>query len=94
MAETISETDFKGGGFLLGDQQAEEVFTPEDFTAEHRSIAKTTAEFFDKEVAPHLDTIQHQEPGVAVGILRKSAEIGLLAESQPMPARRKLRSIR
>jgi alkylation response protein AidB-like acyl-CoA dehydrogenase len=54
-----------------------EIFTPEDFTDEHRAIARTTEAFFLKEVAPNVEAIQHQEPGLAISILRKSAQLGL-----------------
>ena len=72
-----------GGGFLLGETAPSEIFTPEDFTPEHLAIAKTTADFFNKEVAPRLEAIQHHEPGVAIGVLRKSAELGLTAVIVP-----------
>ena len=56
---TIAIPKTKGGAFLLESRAPEEMFTPEDFTAEHRAIAKTTEEFFTKEVAPHLEEIHH-----------------------------------
>ena len=46
------------GAFLIEERTPEEIFTPEDFTEEHRAIARTTEEFFAKEVAPNLDAIQ------------------------------------
>src|SRR5215471_10260281 len=67
----------KGGAFLLERLAPEEVFSPEDFTEEHRAIARTTEEFWNKEVAPNVDAIQHQEPGLAISILRKSGQLGL-----------------
>ncbi len=73
----------QGGGFLVEDQTAAQVFTPEDFTEEHRAIAKATEEFSAKEIEPNLEAIQHQEPGVAVRVLRKSAELGLTAVLVP-----------
>ncbi|MBL8296409.1 MAG: acyl-CoA dehydrogenase family protein [Bryobacterales bacterium] len=72
-----------GGGFLLEATRPADVFTPEDFTEEHHAIAKTTDEFFANEVAPSLEAIQHQEPGVAIRILKKSAELGLTAALVP-----------
>ena len=59
------------------------IFTPEDFTDEHRAIARATAEFFDREVAPHREAIQHQDFEVALGALRKSAELGLVGALVP-----------
>ncbi len=58
---TIAIPKTKGGAFLLETRAPEEIFTPEDFTAEHHAIAKTTEQFFNKEVAPHVEEIQHQQ---------------------------------
>ncbi len=71
------------GSFLIESYTPADVFTPEDYNEEHRAIARTTDEFFAREIAPNLERIQHQEPGVAVGILRKSAALGLTAVSVP-----------
>ncbi|MCU1336144.1 MAG: acyl-CoA dehydrogenase [Bryobacterales bacterium] len=60
-----------------------DVFTPEDFTAEHRAIAKTTDDFWTREVAPNLEAIQHQDFAVLKSTLRKSAELGLLGVLLP-----------
>jgi alkylation response protein AidB-like acyl-CoA dehydrogenase len=73
----------KGGAFLIEQRRPEEIFTPEDFTDEHRAIAKATEEFWNKEVAPNLEAIQHQESGVAIRVLKKSAELGLPAVIVP-----------
>ena len=74
---TVAPTKHKGGSFLIENTAPGEVFTPEDFTEEHRAIARTTEDFWVKEVAPHLEGIQHQEPGLAISILRKSGQLGL-----------------
>lgn len=70
-----------GGAFLL--EASKNIFTPEDFTEEHKAIARTTEEFWHKAIAPNLEAIQHQEPGVAVGILRQSGALGLLGVLVP-----------
>jgi butyryl-CoA dehydrogenase len=67
----------KGGAFLLEKCAPEEIFTPEDFTDEHRAIARTTETFFNNEVAPNVEIIQYEDKGVAVQLLKKSAELGL-----------------
>lgn len=81
MQPASSKTLTRGGGFLLED--ADRIFTPEQFNDEHRAIAKTTEEFWNNEVVPMLAAIQHQEPGVAASVLRKSAELGLTAVLVP-----------
>jgi len=82
-ATTISPTKHQGGSFLLTPSGPGEIFSPEDFTQEHHAIARTTEEFWNKEVAPNLEAIQHQEPGLAISILRKSAQLGLTAVILP-----------
>jgi alkylation response protein AidB-like acyl-CoA dehydrogenase len=73
----------KGGSFLIEGCDPACVFTAEDLSSEHLAIARTADEFWANEVVPHLDAIQHQEPGVAVRALRKSAELGLTSIAIP-----------
>lgn len=65
-----------GGAFLIEDQKAAEVFTPEDLTPEHREIARAAREFFEKEVAPNVEAIVHGDRDLAVSLLRKAASLG------------------
>ncbi len=66
-----------GASFLIEEHAASEVFTPADLTDEHRAIARTAREFFDREVAPNVDAMQHGDRDLAVSILRKAAALGL-----------------
>jgi butyryl-CoA dehydrogenase len=78
-ATPLAAPKTKGGAFLLESRTPEEIYTPEDFTEEHHAIARTADEFWQKEIQPNVEKIQHQEPGVAVSVLKKSAELGLTA---------------
>jgi alkylation response protein AidB-like acyl-CoA dehydrogenase len=82
---TIAPTTptLKGGEFLIRSADSREIFTPEDFTDEHRAIARTTDEFWNKEVVPNLEAIQHQDHEAAARVLKKSAELGLTAVVVP-----------
>ena len=80
-ATTLPKT--KGGGFLIEERTPHEIFTPEDLTEEHRAIARTADEFWNKEVTPRLDEIDHGNHDAAVAVLRKSAELGLTAILTP-----------
>jgi alkylation response protein AidB-like acyl-CoA dehydrogenase len=73
----------KGGGFLLQALRPEDIYSPEDFTDDHRAIARTTEDFWKKEVEPNLEGIWHQEPGLAASIVKKSAQLGLTAVTVP-----------
>ena len=70
-----------GGSFLSN--APPDIFTPEDFTAEHRAIAKATEDFWTREVEPNLEAIQHQDFEVLRRTLRKAAELGLVSVSVP-----------
>ncbi|MBN2810062.1 MAG: acyl-CoA dehydrogenase family protein [Deltaproteobacteria bacterium] len=73
----------KGGGFLLAAGLAAEIFTPEDFTAEQRMIAKTTEDFVRHEVWPKLDQIEAQAEGVSKTLMLQAADLGLLMADIP-----------
>jgi alkylation response protein AidB-like acyl-CoA dehydrogenase len=79
----VTPSKISGGAFLLEEFLPCEVFTAEDLSEEHRAIARTVDEFWANDVDPHLDAIRRQEPGVALGVLRKSAELGLTAVAIP-----------
>ena len=80
---SATPVDAKGGSFLIEDRAPHEIFTAEDLSDEHLAIARTVDQFWSRDVEPHLDEIRQQKPGIALGILRKSAELGLTAISIP-----------
>ncbi len=45
----------KGGSFLVDEITIDQVFTPEDFSSEHKMIAKTTEDFIVNEVLQSLN---------------------------------------
>jgi butyryl-CoA dehydrogenase len=78
-----AQAQIAGGAFLLEDANPERVFTYEDLSEDHLAIARTAEDFWKKEVQPRVDAIQHHEPGAALSLLRKSAELGLTAIAIP-----------
>ena len=79
----IPKTKIAGGSFLIEDIQPEEVFTPEDFTDEHRQIAQTTEEFALKEIVPNIDKIEHKDFSVSRDLIKKASELGLTSVDIP-----------
>jgi alkylation response protein AidB-like acyl-CoA dehydrogenase len=75
------ENTMTGGSFLLG--APARIFAPEQFTPEHREIARATDEFFRQEVEPNLEAILHQDWGVLRSVIQKSAEVGLVSTLIP-----------
>ena len=73
----------KGGSFLIEERQPEEIFTPEDFTEEHRMIADTTRQFIDNEVTPHIDELEQHDWKLSRHLVAKAAELGLIGANIP-----------
>lgn len=80
---TATPLRIQGGAFLFEDRAPEDIFTFEDLSDEHLAIARTVDQFWANEVEPSLEAIRQQKPGVALSILRKSAELGLTAIAIP-----------
>ncbi|MEK7251207.1 MAG: acyl-CoA dehydrogenase family protein [Bacteroidota bacterium] len=76
---TKEATYTKGGEFLLREFQPNEIFTPEDFSETHQMIAKTTEDFINGEVMPHVKEIDEMRHEINVALLRKAGELGLLS---------------
>ena len=74
---------FAGGEFLITEVSPEQVFTPEDFTEEHRMIYETTKDFVNKEILPVLHKIEAMDQDTVLGILAKAGELGLIATDVP-----------
>jgi alkylation response protein AidB-like acyl-CoA dehydrogenase len=73
----------KGGAFLIEELAAEDIFTPEDFTEEHRMIADTTRQFVDNEVSPRIDELEKHDWKLARELVKKAAELGLIGANIP-----------
>lgn len=69
--------------FLDGDLLPEDLFTPEDFTDEHRMIADTAEKFVLNDVMPVLEKIENQEFDETIRLIRKSGELGLIGADIP-----------
>ncbi|MGG3888083.1 acyl-CoA dehydrogenase family protein [Metabacillus fastidiosus] len=68
----------KGGSFLIEDVSHEQIYTPEQFTDEHKMIAKTTEDFIENKVLPHLEDIENHQFDKSVKLLKQAGELGLL----------------
>jgi alkylation response protein AidB-like acyl-CoA dehydrogenase len=68
----------KGAAFLLEAIPAREIFTPEDFTEEHKMIIDTTERFVKNEVAPHIEKLEHKDFELTRQLMLKAGELGLL----------------
>jgi len=74
---------FKGGEFLITDALPEEIFTPEDFSKEHRLIGKSAEEFALGEIEPRREELEELNPELIKILLRKAGELGFLSTDIP-----------
>jgi alkylation response protein AidB-like acyl-CoA dehydrogenase len=73
----------KGGAFLIEERTPEEIFTPEDFTEEHRMIADTTRQFIDNEVVTRIDELEKHDWKLSRELVGKAADLGLIGANIP-----------
>jgi alkylation response protein AidB-like acyl-CoA dehydrogenase len=73
----------KGMAFLIDDSAPQDIFTPEDLTEDHLAVGRMVDEFWANEVEPNLPAIREKKAGVAMGVLRKSVELGMTAMTIP-----------
>jgi alkylation response protein AidB-like acyl-CoA dehydrogenase len=79
----MEQNYIKGGEFLISEGSVEAVFTPEDFTDEHRMIGETCKEYVDNEVVPNLPNLEKHQWDIARDLLKKGGELGLLGANIP-----------
>lgn len=73
----------KGGSFLLSELDPSAIFTPEDFTEEHKMIAAMTKDFLEREVVPRDEEIENLNYELTAELLLKAGELGLLGADIP-----------
>ncbi|HEX3102178.1 MAG TPA: acyl-CoA dehydrogenase family protein [Pyrinomonadaceae bacterium] len=83
MEAQMEKEYMKGGEFLIADQIASEIFTPEDFTEEQRMIGETTREFVDNEIWPQLPALEGHAWEIARELVKKGGDLGLLGATIP-----------
>ncbi len=74
---------FKGAEYLITEATAADVFVPEEFTEEQRSIATTADQFVKGEVAPVMHALEAHDTAVAATLMRKAGDAGLLMIDAP-----------
>lgn len=74
---------FKGGMFLLTQQDAANVYSPEDFDDVLRQIIDTTNTFVEREIMPVMNELEAKQEGLNAKLLKKAGELGLTAVEIP-----------
>jgi len=72
-----------GAQFIIAETPTESIFTPEDFTDEHKMILETTRDFINNEIHPHIDQIESKDAELIRSILQTAGELGLNSTDIP-----------
>ena len=78
-----SQSEVKGGEFLIKETEAQEIFIPEEFSEEQKMMAAATQDFIDMEINPNIDRMESMEEGFMSGLMDKAGELGLLGINVP-----------
>ena len=79
----VSKAKIAGGSFLLEERSTDDVFTPEDFTEQHRLIGQTAEEFAQNEIIPNIEKMERKDFSVSRELLKKAGELGLSSVEIP-----------
>ncbi len=72
-----------GGSFLITQPTPADCFFPEDFTEEHRQIARTATDFATNEVLPQSDAIEAKDFTITRRLIKEAADLGLTSVDIP-----------
>jgi alkylation response protein AidB-like acyl-CoA dehydrogenase len=73
----------RGGQFLVKETKCEDIFTPEDFSAEQIMMRDSVKEFVDKEIWPNKDRFEKKDYAFTEEVMRKAGEMGFLSVAVP-----------
>ena len=81
--QLVEKNVLAGGEFLIKDADYQDTFIPEEMTEDQLMIADTVEHFLHNDILPQLDKIDKQEDGIAIELIKKAAELGLLGAHIP-----------
>jgi alkylation response protein AidB-like acyl-CoA dehydrogenase len=79
----VSNKAIKGGEFIIKETEAQDVFTPAEFSEEQRMMYQTCLDFVTSEVDPLLERLDNHEEGLMENLMKKAGELGLFGVSIP-----------
>ena len=84
MTDTLVKNDvLKGGAFIIQDSTPESTFIPEEFGEEALMVQQMIQDFIKNDIEPNRVALEKQKEGVAVNMLEKMGELGLLGTHMP-----------
>ena len=81
--ETNQKSVTIGGSFIIKESNPNDIFTPEDFTEEHKLMKESVIEFVDREIVPKKQRFEKKDYKLTEEIMSKIGELGFLGVSVP-----------
>ncbi|MGC6422937.1 MAG: acyl-CoA dehydrogenase family protein [Flavobacteriaceae bacterium] len=81
--ETTQTTLTKGGEFVIKSFDAQEIFTPEDFSEEQQMMKEAVQEFIDREVIPNKAQFEKKDYALTQRLMQQAGELGFLSVAIP-----------
>jgi len=81
--ETNQKAVTIGGSFIIKESNPNEIFTPEDFTEEHKMMKESVIEFVDREIVPKKQRFEQKDYKLTEEMMSKIGELGFLGVSVP-----------
>jgi len=75
--------EMRGGDFMFHETEAQDIFTPEDFTDEHKQMAETAERFVQEEIRPVNERLEEKDFDLLVEKIRQCAGLGLMMADAP-----------
>ncbi|MEM9848624.1 MAG: acyl-CoA dehydrogenase family protein [Bacteroidota bacterium] len=79
----INKESLAGGEFIVKDSKPSSTYIPEAMTEDQKMISGMVKDFLRSEIWPVGEKLEKQAEGVAVDLLKKAAELGLLGAHMP-----------
>jgi alkylation response protein AidB-like acyl-CoA dehydrogenase len=84
MSDTlIQSVALNGGSFIIQDSTPETTFIPEQLGEEALMVKSMIQDFLENDVFPNRNALEKQKEGLAVGLLEKMGDLGLLGTHMP-----------
>jgi alkylation response protein AidB-like acyl-CoA dehydrogenase len=71
-----TQVKMQGYSFLISETDSQGVFTPEDFTDDHRQFAQSADEFIDREIMSDIAALEKLDRDLLIQKLKKAGEAG------------------
>ena len=84
MVDTLVNSQvLNGGSFIVQDSTIETTFIPEELGEEALMVKSMIEDFIKNDVEPNRVALEKQKEGVAIGLLEKMGDLGLLCTHMP-----------